>query len=272
MTLRGMAAAQQRSEWLRSELHANGSVNLESAAQALEVSAMTVRRDLLELEAAGVARRVRGGAVALGHATLAERQPRNAKAKARIVAKLLPLVPDSGVVAFDASSTVLRLAGALEGARDLLVLTNGLETFTALQGKRGIKPVLTGGEDATGSGSLVGPIAVRVTAAFHLTHFFCSAAGVDDSTGSSETSLEEGEVKREMGRVAGETILAVDASKLGLRSTTVCHLWEDVGIMVTDLNPDDPALELIPWQDDPALGLRNQVASERSAKGCRAQV
>lgn len=247
MPLPDNVGAAERQEWLRGELRRSGAVRLKAAADALSVSEMTVRRDLLELEALGAARRVRGGAVGVGPATLADRHPRQARAKRVIAHKLLALVPAEGVVAFDASSTVLRLAGLLDGARDLIVLTNGVETFAALQGKPGIKPVLTGGEDATGSGSLVGPIATRVTAAFHVTHAFCSAAGVDASTGSSEPDLQEAEVKREMSRVAADTVLAVDSTKLGVRSATVCLEWESVSTLVTELDPR--ATALAPYRD-----------------------
>lgn len=242
MALSENPVAAERLEWLRTALRTQGSVRMKDAAEALSVSEMTVRRDLLELEALGAARRVRGGAVGLGPSSLADRHPRQARAKAKIAQKLLAMVPDQGVVAFDASSTVLRLASALRGARDLMVLTNGIETFAALQGKPGVKPVLTGGEDATGSGGLVGPIAMRVTAAFHVSHVFCSSAGVDPESGSSEPDLQEAEVKREMSRVATRTVLAVDASKLGLRSATVCHEWAVIDALVTELAPTAPVL------------------------------
>ena len=59
-------------------------------------------------------------------------------------------------MAFDASSTVMRAATALAGARDLAVLTNGPDTFQALQERPGLTPILTGGQLDTRTGSLVG--------------------------------------------------------------------------------------------------------------------
>ena len=63
MTLVGNIAAEQRLDWLRQRLDQSGQVLIRDAAAELDVSEMTVRRDLLELEGLGVARRVRGGAV-----------------------------------------------------------------------------------------------------------------------------------------------------------------------------------------------------------------
>src|SRR5690606_37517266 len=94
----------------------DGSVRIDELAPVLGVSEMTVRRDLDELESLGIARRVRGGAVAVGPEPFADRHRSNAKAKGRIAEKLATLVADRGTVAFDASTTVHRFAAALEGA------------------------------------------------------------------------------------------------------------------------------------------------------------
>ena len=131
----GTGAAEDRLVWLSEQLDADGSVTIDAAARELGVSEMTIRRDLAALEARGTARRVRGGARAVGPQPFAERRDRAARAKAAIAAKLVEHVPAAGAVAFDASSTITRaLAGALDGAWDLTVLTNGPDTFAALQG------------------------------------------------------------------------------------------------------------------------------------------
>ena len=84
-------------------------MRIDRLATEFGVSEMTIRRDLDEPEALGVARRIRGGAVAMGPEPFAERHRHNARAKARIAGKLLDLVPNRGTIAFDASSTVYRL-------------------------------------------------------------------------------------------------------------------------------------------------------------------
>ena len=158
-TIAGTLASEERLDWLLQRLGSDGSVTLREAAEALGVSEMTVRRDLEQLEQRGTARRVRGGAKAAGPQTFAKRHHTAAAAKNRIVAKLADLVPTDGAIAFDASSTVMRLAGQLDGARDLTIITNGLDTFTALRGRPGVTALLTGGGLDERTGSLVGPIA-----------------------------------------------------------------------------------------------------------------
>lgn len=235
-------ATEERLGWLRAQLDGQGSVRINDAAGTLEVSEMTIRRDLLELEAMGVARRVRGGAVAVGPVSFEDRHRSRARAKAKIAAKLRPMVPATGAIGLDASSTLLRLAGAMESARDLIVVTNGSETFAALQDKPGLTAVLTGGSLEARTGSLVGPLACRAAGSLLLNRIFLSAAALDADVGSSETTVDEAEVKRAMAGVAGEIVLAVDASKLDSRAVAPAVGWDQIAVLVTDLSPKDSRL------------------------------
>ena len=54
------------------------------------------------------------------------------------------LVPSSGAISIDASSTMLRLATGIEARRGLTVLTNSVESFRALQDTPGVTTLLTG--------------------------------------------------------------------------------------------------------------------------------
>jgi DeoR family fructose operon transcriptional repressor len=242
MTLAGNLAGEERLEWLRERLESEGTVQLRDAAAELGVSEMTIRRDLQELEGLGVVRRVRGGAVATGPSTLGERRRQHARAKSKIAAKLLPLVPDTGAIALDASSTMLRLASVLEGAKDLTVITNGLEVFDALQGKPGVHPVLTGGAHEPRTGSLVGPVAARAAASLYVTVFFLSAAAVTSEAGASEATLDEAQVKQAFADAASSVVLAVDGSKLDQRALAAGLPWDVVDTLVTDLEPASPRL------------------------------
>jgi DeoR family fructose operon transcriptional repressor len=136
----------------------------------------------------------------------------------------------------------MRLASSLGAARDLVVLTNGPDTFSALQGQAGVRPMLTGGELEARTGSLVGPLACRSAGQLAMTRLFASAAALDVGLGATETCIEEAEVKRALMASAAEVVLAVDASKLDSRSIAVSLDWDSVDVLVTDLPPRDKRL------------------------------
>lgn len=232
---------------MRGLIAEHGAVRIDQLAADFGVSEMTIRRDLDELETLGLARRVRGGAIALGPEAWEQRHQENARAKARIAEKLLPLVPTSGTVAFDASTTIYRLAAAIETARDLVVVTNGWDTFHSMRNTPGVTATLTGGSEEPRTGSLVGPMAVRAAQDFLYDTFFSSAAAVDLELGSSEAALAESEVKRAFSQTANRIVLAVDHSKLNTRAQARVFDFEDVDLLVTDLEPSDPRLD--PYSD-----------------------
>jgi DeoR/GlpR family transcriptional regulator of sugar metabolism len=241
--VQGNLAAESRHRWLRGRLTEDGSVAIAEAATALGVSEMTIRRDLAQLEDQGAARRIRGGATAIGPAAFSERRNIASRAKARIATKLAPLVPESGVIALDASSTMMRLAATLDGARDLTILTNSPDTFEALQGRPGLTAELTGGHRDPRTGSPVGPLACRSAGQLSSSVFLTSAAAIDPVSGTLEATLDEAEVKRAIAGRAERVILAVDASKLGGRAAAVGLEWDQIEILVTDLDPADPRLD-----------------------------
>lgn len=243
VTPRALKSPEVRLDEVKDLIAEQGAVRIDELATVFGVSEMTIRRDLDELETLGMARRVRGGAVALGPEPFAQRHPHNARAKAKIAEKLVPLLPHSGTVAFDASTTLYRLGASMEGARDLVVVTNGLDTFHALAGKPGIAATLTGGTEEPRTGSLVGPIALRSAQGFLYDLLICSAAAVDSGVGSSEASLAEAEVKRAFSRTSSRVVLAVDHSKLDTRAQARVFDLEDVDILVTDLEPGDGRLD-----------------------------
>jgi DeoR family fructose operon transcriptional repressor len=236
-------AVEDRLQWLSQQLEVTGAVTITSAATALAVSEMTIRRDLVELEGRGVARRVRGGARVVGPISFSERHDTAKRAKTRIAAKLSELVPAAGVVAFDASSTVMRLTSSLGGARDLTVLTNGPDTFAALQDLPGVEALLTGGRRERRTGSLVGPLACRTAQQIAVKTFFASASGLDVAMGAQELTLDEADVKRAIADGADEVVLAVDSSKLGATATALAIEWERIDILVTELAPKDRRLD-----------------------------
>lgn len=239
--------ALERLELMRHRLECDGRVKVTELAAELDVSEMTVRRDLEMLVDEGVAQRVRGGAIAVGPQEFDARSRQHARAKARIADKLLDLVGTGGAIGIDASSTLQRFATRLGEARDLTVLTNGPDTFRALQDHPGVTALLTGGELDLRTGSLVGPLAARASRDVMLRRLFVSAAALDPALGSSEANLEEAEVKLALAGSSAEIVLAVDASKLGHRAPARGFTLDRVDVLVTELDPGDD--RLAPYRD-----------------------
>ncbi|KJC64251.1 transcriptional regulator, DeoR family [Agreia bicolorata] len=246
-TLRSFGAEARRDALLET-LRSDGGVRLEAAAEQLGVSVMTVRRDLDELDAAGLARRVRGGAVPVaGARPFSERRGTGRAAKTRIAEKAAQLLPGAGSIAVDASTTAGGLAAHLAPSGPLTIATNSYENFAAITSTSEVSAILIGGELDERTGSFVGLIACQAAQSMLYSRFFASAYSLDAPNGSSEVSLAESQVKRAFAERAREIVLLVDSSKLGQQALAVGFAWHEIGILVTELDPADSALE--PYRD-----------------------
>ena len=235
--------AVDRARRIREELDRSGRVRVVELANEMGVSEMTIRRDLDDMAEEGLLQRVHGGAVAVGPQPFSQRLHQHGRAKDRIAAKLAELVGEGGAIGIDASTTMQRLIPRLQTVEDLTVLTNGPDSFAAMQGVPGVTALLTGGRSDERTGSLVGPLAVRATHDVLLRRLFVSAAAVDPVHGSSEATLDEAEIKLAMAAVAAEVVLAVDSSKLGQRAPAAGLDADRVAMLVTELDPGDRQLD-----------------------------
>ncbi|MCU4295594.1 DeoR/GlpR transcriptional regulator [Brevibacterium permense] len=244
MVIGSSLSSQERRQKLLALLDANGELRIEQVASSLDVSSMTIRRDLGELEDEGLLRRVRGGAVPVVTARpFEQRQAVRAGAKSIIAQKALSLIPMRGVIAFDASSTITTLAEAMGPREDLTVLTNSAPTAEALDRLAGVTALLTGGQREPSTGSLVGELATRNAADFHTEMFFASTGGVDASAGCTEVSLAEAQVKKVFAAHARRTVLCADSSKLEQVSVAKSLALDEVSMLVTELDPGDSRLD-----------------------------
>ncbi|QYM74969.1 DeoR/GlpR family DNA-binding transcription regulator [Leucobacter luti] len=230
-------AAEERRAWLLQRLSAMQRVSLAEAADELGVSEMTVRRDLDGLELGGTIRRVRGGAMYTGPVSFHGREQSYAAEKAVIAEKLLPLVPDRGIIALDSSTTMHQLAQRISGSGDLTVVTNGMLTFQALQERPGLTAVLTGGAADRRSDSLIGPVATGFVSRVRFSAFFASAAALDER-GCHEGTLEEAEVKRAIAAASARVLIGVHREKLDNVSVARAVDISEIDTLATELAPD----------------------------------
>jgi DeoR family fructose operon transcriptional repressor len=244
MATTGTFRAEERRASILASLERDGAVQLEQVAADLGVSSMTVRRDLDELEADGLLRRVRGGAVSvLRPRPFKERRAVRSRAKHAIAEKAVALIPSSGAIALDASTTAGTIGSALGARAGLTVATNSYENFQTVRAVPGVTPVLVGGEAEEATDSFVGLIACQAAASMLYQRFFASASAVDVAHGTSEVSLAESQVKRAFADGARETVLCIDFSKLGQQSVALSFPLSEISIMITDLDPRDSRLD-----------------------------
>lgn len=234
--------AQQRQELILARTRSQGAVRVADLVVSLDVSDMTIRRDIAELARRGLVHRVHGGAVDAGRAAYEpDFQAKSSLAGAQkqaIAARALALVEPGSAIALSAGTTTHLLAAliAAEPAlRPLTVVTNSLPAAAALHrpDDHGLSVVLTGGT-RTPSDALVGPVATRSLEALRVDVTFLGVHGFDVDAGLTTPNLLEAETDRALVACAARTVVVADHSKWGSVGLSRIVELSEVGVLITD--------------------------------------
>ncbi len=234
--------ATQRQERILAEVRAHGAVRVADLVAALDVSDMTVRRDIAELAGAGLVRRVHGGAVAPETPARSTDEPGfEAKRtwasaeKAGVARAALADVEPGQALALSAGSTTWLLASMIAtdpALRPLTVVTNGLRVADVLHGADDVEVVLTGGT-RTPSDALVGPVADATLASLRVDRAFLGVHGLD-ADGPTTPNLAEAATDRALVRCAAATTVLADHTKWGTVGLARICGFDEIDTLVVD--------------------------------------
>lgn len=191
-------------------------------ARQLEISQVTIRKDLAEMHSEGMVHRTHGGALpveggAFEDPTLREKEKLYRNEKLHIAAAAAGMVKEGQVVILDSGTTTTAIARALRNFRQLTILTNAVNIAVELAGTA-IEIILTGGALRKNSFSLVGPIPEEALRRLNADILFLGVDGIDVRYGLSTPNLLEANVNRAMVEAAKRTVVVCDSSKFGRRS------------------------------------------------------
>ena len=227
----------ERQEAILSTLAAKQFCSITELAKQLFVAPITVRRDLTEMEAAGLLKRCHGGASVVDFANREVpyelRSRENASAKARIAKKAVQQIHHGDTVFLDASTTVAHMADYIDSQLELTIITNSIRVLEKLRGK-GIRCYLTGGMLLENSSALVGRIAEDTVASLYADICFFSSQGITEDGVITDFSEDETRLRKRMLDNAKRKIFLYDHSKLGKRFLFKVCTADELTTVITD--------------------------------------
>lgn len=233
--------AVERQKLIRDILEKEGVVRTAELKEILQVSSVTIRADLRELEAVGLCKVIWGGAVYVqpidetDPLTLSERTKLNRDAKIRIGLRAAQLIEVGQTVFVDAGSTAIELVRHLPKDMDYLrIVTPALNVALAALQMPQIEVFMTGGIVRNLTQSLIGPQAMRTLEMFNADWAFIATGGFSASHGVTTSNTLEVEVKRTMIEMASRVALLADSSKMDRVLSLNVAPFSEIDVLVTD--------------------------------------
>ena len=213
-------------------------VTIEGLAKDLEVSTMTIRRDLRRLADEDIVTLVHGGAVYneggayLPALTVREKTMR--RENSAIAEYCAQQIPEGSAVYLDNGSTTVEIADALRGKQNIAVLSHSLPVLNILSHAKNIQLISVSGIYEPRAKGFFGDLALRMLRQFRIDIAFLGVTAVDAEDGVMSAVFYEQALKKVLVERAKKKILAIDHTKIGGSSfLKVCDLHEIDGI-VTD--------------------------------------
>ncbi len=209
-----LAAA--RKNLLLARLRTEGRIVAKDLAAELGLSEDSIRRDLRELDAAGLAVRVYGGALPASPAVAdyAARQTLATSSKKRIALRAASLIEPGSTVILDGGTTTLATVEALDRSLECTIITHS-PTIAAALLHHAAEVVILGGRLFKHSAVASGAAAVEAAMAVSADRFLLGVTGIHNESGLTTGDSEEAAMKRALASRAAETFVLGSAEKVG---------------------------------------------------------
>ena len=232
--------APERQAYIAQTVRDRGAVRVSDLTRELEVSDMTVRRDLDQLARLGIIDKVHGGATVPGRTSTDEpgferKSARERAQKDAIASLAATLVRPGFAVGLSAGTTTWTLAHRLVAVPRLTIVTNSMRVASVFhQNPQAEQTVVLTGGVRTPSDALVGNVAIAALRSLNLDMVFLGVHGMDEHTGFSSPNLLEAETSRALAAATRRLVVVADHTKWGVIGLSTIAQLDEADVIVTD--------------------------------------
>ncbi|WP_168190761.1 DeoR/GlpR family DNA-binding transcription regulator [Actinomyces qiguomingii] len=212
-----------------------GRIAVTGLAQLTDVSAVTIRKDLDELESRGLIRRERGYAVLVSADDPAGRLAYHYADKVRIARAAAGSVRDGETVMVEAGSCCTLLAEQIAAQHSgTTIITNSAFIAERLRAFPSTRVILLGGEQQADSRVMVGPMVELCAGQFLVDQLFIGTDGFVSAHGFTGRDYMRATAVRALAERAERVVVITESEKLGahgpvplLEASAVSTVWTD---------------------------------------------
>ena len=236
----------QRIQRIEEYVRQHKSASLDDLCQHFDVSKNTIRRDVNELEARNIIKKVYGGVI-LNHEETAiplpQRQSSMRDEKLAMAAKAADFVRDGDIIILDAGSSTVHIVEHLQQKQHVTIITNSVPVVNAALPYDNLHVIITGGDLLRSTNSLVGPEGVEMLRKFNANTVFLAATSLSIEKGLTNSLTVETEIKKTMMQVSEQAILLVDHTKFDSVSLVKFAELNEVDVIITGQTPPQNYLD-----------------------------
>jgi DeoR family transcriptional regulator of aga operon len=232
-----------RHQFILNRLKDQGFVNVNELSETLDVSLVTIRKDLKFLESKNLLHRNHGSASLtdpyIPDRSIHDKEMISVEQKQAIARFALEFVkPDDNII-LASGSTILEFARQVGTIKPLTVITASLNVAQILNINPEIEIHQLGGVIRKNSNSAVGPVAEKMMEGFSCNTLFLGVDGIDPDFGLTTTNALEASLNQVMIRSSQKIIVLADSSKFGRRGFgKICDLSQ-IDIIITNKDVSD---------------------------------
>jgi len=228
----------QRHKIILAELEKDGYVRVRDLSERLEVSEVTIRKDLKELEKRRMLIRTHGSASSVSPLAIDrqidEKEKVHVNEKTRIAEAANKLLQKNDRIIIASGTTVLTFAQMITITEPITVITPSVKVSHLLSYKPNIDIIQLGGSLRKSSASVIGPYAESLLSEMMCSKLFIGIDGLDLDLGLTTSNIAEAHLNHYMIKAAQEVIVLADSTKFGKRGFgKICNL-NQIHHIITD--------------------------------------
>lgn len=220
------------------ELIKHGSVLVTDLVRLLDVSAVTVRKDLTDLEKSDKLYRSHGKAVLINpyinNRSVNEKEKLAADEKHAIGREGARLITRDDSICIASGTTVHALARNIVPVHRLTVVSASLPVSNILSARENIDIIQLGGLLRHSSLSVIGEYAWSILSQCTFSKLYLGVDGIDFDYGITTTEMREAQLNQKMMAASQKTIVLADSSKFGRRGFAKISDMDAVDLIITD--------------------------------------
>lgn len=209
-------------------------ISVKELAQELDISTVSIRKYLEQLESQGLLKRMHGYATKVSNDDISFRMASFYAEKQQIAKKAVELISPRETILVESGSTCALFALEAVRQKNATIITNSVFIANYLNQEAGANIIVLGGDYDVAAGVNTGPITRLCVQEFYVDKLFIGVDGYTEEAGFTNVNLTRCATVKDIAKQSANVIVLTTSDKFGKIGVSKLFSAEEVQIVVTD--------------------------------------